>query len=83
MEIRYSKSAAKTIGNMDRATKQRIKKAIEGLPKGYIKQLHGVDGLYRLRVGGWRVVFSYPDKDTVLVEKISPRGDVYKGGLLI
>jgi len=33
-----------------------------------------------LRVGGWRIVFSIPDTNTILIEKIAPRGDVYKGG---
>lgn len=37
----------------------------------------------RMRVGGWRIVFSYPDKNTILIEKIAPRGDVYKGGFLL
>ena len=68
---------------MDRPTKQRIKQAIEGLPQGDVKRLKGSAGLYRLRVGGWRIVFSYPAKDTLLIEKIAPRGDVYKGGFLL
>ena len=83
MNIKYTKIAAKTIENMDKPTKQRIKKAIENLPRGDIKQLHGVDSLYRLRVGDLRVVFSYPEKNTVLIEKISPRGDAYKGRLFL
>ena len=64
---------------MDTATKQRIRQGITGIPKGDIKKLRGHETLYRLRVGDWRVVFSYPDAETVLIEKISPRGDAYKG----
>ena len=82
MEISYARAAVKTINSLDRPTKQRIKKAVEELPKGDIKPLSGSKGLYRLRVGDWRVVFSYPAADVVLIEKIKPRGDVYKGGLL-
>ncbi|MBP5719083.1 MAG: type II toxin-antitoxin system RelE/ParE family toxin [Abditibacteriota bacterium] len=82
MEIRYARAAVKVINALDRPTKQRIKKAVEGLPKGDIKPLSGSKGLYRLRVGDWRVVFSYPKENAVLIEKIAPRGDVYKGGLL-
>ena len=81
MKIQYSKAAAKTIATMDSKTKQRIKDAIEAIPAGDIKPLQGYNDLYRLRVGGWRVVFSYPNKNTVLIEKIAPRGGVYKGGL--
>ena len=82
MEINYSKSAAKYINGLDKPSKQRIKAGIEGIPKGDIKPLSGSARLYRLRVGDWRIVFSYPDTDTVLIERIAPRGEVYKGGLL-
>ena len=81
MKIQYSKAAAKTLAAMDSKTKQRIKDAVEGIPAGDIKPLQGYNDLYRLRIGGWRVVFSYPNKNTVLIEKIAPRGGVYKGGL--
>ena len=81
MGIEYSKAAVKAIAAMDGKTKQRIKEAIEGIPGGDIKPLRGGSTLYRLRVGGLRIVFSYPDNNTVLIEKIAPRGDVYKGGL--
>ena len=82
MEVIYARAAVKVINALDRPTKQRIKKAVEALPKGDIVPLSGSKSLYRLRVGDWRVVFSYPAADTVLIEKIRPRGDVYKGGLL-
>lgn len=80
MEIRYSKAAGKAIGEMDRPAKQRIKTAIEKLPDGDVKPLRGSKGTYRLRVGDCRILFSYPADDTILIEKIGPRGDVYKGG---
>ena len=79
MEIYYAKSAVKVINGMERTTKQRIKAALEKLPEGDIKALRGSPGTYRLRVGGWRILFSYPEQNIVLVEKIGPRGDVYKG----
>ena len=82
MEIRYAKAAVKVINGMDRPTKQRIRNAVERLPKGDVKPLSGRVRLYRLRVGDWRIVFSYPDGNTVLIEKIAPRGEIYKGGLL-
>lgn len=82
MEIEYAKAAIKAINGMDRPTKQRIRNAVERLPEGDVKPLSGSVRLYRLRVGDWRIVFSYPDENTVLIEKIAPRGEVYKGGLL-
>ncbi|MCI8524344.1 MAG: type II toxin-antitoxin system RelE/ParE family toxin [Oscillospiraceae bacterium] len=79
MEIFYAKAAVKTIGGMDRPTKQRIKAAIEKLPTGDVKALQGCKGSYRLRVGDWRILFSYPEHDMILIEKIGPRGEIYKG----
>lgn len=76
----YSKKAAKVINGLDKPTKQRIREGIEGIPNGDIKQIKGRSiTTYRLRVGDWRVLFSYSDNDTIIVEKIAPRGEVYKG----
>lgn len=79
MNIEYAKRAVKAISGMDKPTKQRIRTAIEGIPNGDIKPLQGSNGSFRLRVGGWRIIFSYPNTDTILIEKIAPRGGVYKG----
>ena len=79
MNITYYKQAVKTLERIDAPAKQRIRDAISAIPKGDIKRLRGHDELYRLRVGDWHIVFSYPDNETVLIEKISPRGDIYKG----
>lgn len=80
MEIKFSKSAIKTISAMDSKTKQRIKAAIKGIPEGDIKPLQGYYGYFRLRVGGWRIIFTYPGKDKLMIAKIAPRGGAYKGG---
>ncbi len=80
MEIQYAKAAVKVINAMDKATKQRIRAGIEKIPAGDIVPLRGAPGSYRLRIGDWRILFSYSEHDIILVEKIGPRGDVYKGG---
>ena len=79
MNIQYSKRSVKAINGMDKPTKQRIKVAIELIPNGDIKPLKGSDGSFRLRIGDWRIIFSYPTKETILIEKVAPRGEVYKG----
>ena len=79
MNITYSRASVKVINGMDKATKQRIKAGIEKIPQGDIKLLKGSPGTYRLRVGDWRILFSCPEENTILVEKIGPRGGVYKG----
>jgi len=73
----YSKKAANVIKGLDRPSKQRIKKGIEKIPKGDIKPLKGTKDVNRLRVGDWRILFSYLDGG-VYVRKIEPRGDIYK-----
>ena len=79
IHYQYSKQAVKTINGLDRSTKQRIKEAIEKLPQGDVRTLKGSNGSFRLRVGDWRILFSYQNNDTILIEKIAPRGEVYKG----
>lgn len=83
MNIEYSKQSVKAINSMDKRTKQRIKTAVENIPNGDIKPLKGCNGSYRLRVGDLRIIFSYPEKNTVLIEKIKPRGEADKGGYKI
>ncbi len=77
--ISYSKQAVKTLNSLDVPTRQRIGRGIEKIPEGDIKKLQGHTELYRLRIGDWRIVFSYLDGNTALIERISPRGDAYKG----
>lgn len=79
IEIKLSKKAIKVLESLDKLTKARIVAGIQEIPQGDIKPLRGAEGTFRLRVGGWRILFSYPEKNTILIEKISPRGDAYKG----
>ena len=80
MSAEYSRQAVKVISRMDKITKQRIRQGILDIPKGDIKPLKGSEGSYRLRLGNWRIIFSYIDKSKILVEKIAPRGQAYKEG---
>lgn len=79
MNIEYSRQAVKAINRLDRPTKHRIQAGIEKLPEGDVKPLQGEDGHYRLRIGGWRIVYTCPDVNTFRIERVAPRGDVYKG----
>lgn len=86
MEIQYKKKAVKALNSMDKATKHRIKEAIEGLtltpPKGNIKPMQGYkDGRFRLRVGDYRIIYKYGKDGKVeilLILDIGSRGDIYK-----
>jgi mRNA interferase RelE/StbE len=77
MYIQYKKQAVKYIETCDKPTKRRLKEAIEKLPLGDVKKLSGYDKEYRLRVGDMRVLFTIED-ETIIINSILPRGQVYK-----
>lgn len=76
MEINFSKSFQKSLKTMDKPTKQRVKNAIEKLPLGDIKKLQGYSGMYRLRIGNYRVIFEM-NNDIIYIKDILPRGQAY------
>jgi mRNA-degrading endonuclease RelE of RelBE toxin-antitoxin system len=47
--------------------------------RGDVRRLEGSHDMeYRLRIGDWRVLFSYLEDGTVLIQEIGSRGDIYK-----
>ena len=77
--IRLTKKVEKFIKKQDRDTQKRIIKAVTELPEGDIKRLKGMDDVYRLRVGDFRVLFEKNDKEvTIIVIDIGNRGQIYK-----
>jgi mRNA interferase RelE/StbE len=74
---RFTKEAIKALEHMDAATRRRIGRGIQGIPAGDIKRLTGNTGVHRLRVGDWRILFSYADGG-VYIKAILPRGGAYK-----
>jgi len=77
----WTKRALKEAARLDASTRQRILAAIKRLCEesyGDVRHLQGVGEVYRLRVGDWRVIFSYQDDLTILVHRVRPRGDAYK-----
>lgn len=86
MRIEYSKSAVKALQKMEKGLRNHIRDAIQGLtmtpPQGDIKPLEGKpEGRYRLRVGGYRVIYRYNTDGTMVILyiiDIGTRGDVYK-----
>ena len=79
MKIEVGRQARKFLERQEVSVRQRIINAISKLPyDGDIKQLQGEE-CWRLRVGNYRVLY-YIRNDTVIIDRIGPRGDVYKGG---
>jgi mRNA interferase RelE/StbE len=78
-EPQFSRNAAKYVSKLDKPSKDRIRNGIERIPEGDIVPLEGSGGSFRLRIGSWRVIFSWVSDDQILIEKIGSRGDIYKG----
>lgn len=78
--IQIDKPAMKFLQKQPQAQRERLLRAIQGLPdSGDIKHMGGHENLYRLRVGTFRVLYTIiGDLLIVRVLDIGNRGDVYK-----
>ena len=79
----YHKSAVKFIAKLEKTSQVRIVTGLKGLlsipPEGDIKSLKGHTGLYRLRIGSFRVIFNINHQEQVIyIKAIGNRGDIYK-----
>jgi mRNA interferase RelE/StbE len=79
--VLFSKQAKKYLLSQDNNTQNRINAGISGLqekpPKGDIVKLSGMEDQYRLRIGGYRILYHFEDK-FLKIDLILPRGDAYK-----
>ena len=78
------KQAKKKLQSLAVATRTRITEHILMLgddpddKRLDVKKLKGASG-YRMRVGQWRVIFDRDDTVKIIsIERVGPRGDVYK-----
>lgn len=80
--IEYKPKALKNLNKLSKQTVQRIRNSILGLNqnpmRGNIKALQGeLKGLYRLRVGDYRVIFEVED-GTISILYVLNRKEAYK-----
>lgn len=78
----YRKEAVKFLAKQEKEVQERIAIALKGLlhipPQGDIKKMRGHQGLYRLRVGTYRILFRIDHHEQMIyIEAIGNRGDVY------
>lgn len=78
-QIIIKKKAKKFIDALPRNERKRIVAAIEQLPKGEdIKALKGHEGLLRLRVGDYRIIYTVDHGELiVIVIDAGNRGQIY------
>ena len=74
------KKAQKFIEKLPKQDKLRIVSDIQRLPNGEdIKPLKGHKGLYRLRIGNYRIIYTVDHGQLIVfVIDVDNRGDVYK-----
>jgi mRNA-degrading endonuclease RelE of RelBE toxin-antitoxin system len=80
MEVFVHHIPAKYIARLNEPDKSRLENAIDGLekepPEGDIRTISGQGGMFRLKAGGYRILFRYREND-ILITHIDPRGQVY------
>lgn len=78
-----SRQAMRDLERRGRAFRERIFEALDHLiedpPQGDVRRLTGHPELYRLWVGGWRIIFSRNQEQRLAeVLRIVPRGGAYR-----
>ena len=83
--VTWTKTAENYYDRMEEVYKQRLQRAIRELEADpfsskKVKKLHGeLKGLYRYRIGRFRILYRIMEKDReVRILAIASRGDVYK-----
>jgi mRNA interferase RelE/StbE len=77
--VQIRPAALKALSRLSRPDRERIRAAIDRLPKGDVRPLQGAPGQWRLRVGGWRIRYRRDDTERIVdVTAVDHRGDAYK-----
>lgn len=81
--IEFTTRAARDLQAIPRPDQVRVAKRIDGLaenPRPYgVRKLDGAEGLYRIRVGDFRIIYSMEDRRLVVTMiRIGNRRDVYR-----
>jgi mRNA interferase RelE/StbE len=81
VEVTLTNDAVKQYERLNEPALSRITTAIDKLeldpPEGDIKELQGHPGVFRLRVGNYRILYTVGNTG-IDIFKIAPRGQVYK-----
>ncbi len=82
-DVGFSRKSLKQLHALDRQTQKRIKEATKKLeifpPEIEIGKVKTLPGVFKLRVGDWRVFFTYDfTNQTVEIIAIRPREKAYQ-----
>lgn len=81
MKISASDQVAGWLRNLPHDPKRRVRAALKGLVdwQGDIKTLRGaLEGFYRLRVGGYRIVYRVVEGEVIRLDFADTRDPVYE-----
>ena len=81
MKISASEQVAEWLSRLAPEPKRRVRAALKGLEtrRGDIAPLHGeLEGFYRLRIGGYRIVFRVMRRQSIRLEYADTRDVVYE-----
>jgi len=80
--VRWTPQAIRDLRRLEQELVERIRAAVRALAqehRGDIRKLQDGDGLWRLRVGDYRVIFSFDDEaDEIVVLRVKPRSSTYR-----
>lgn len=78
----WTRPAEQDMQRIDRSAVRRIYQAVHRLAesgRGDVKRLRGLEREWRLRVGDWRVRFTYDaDGHVLIVLRVTSRGSAYR-----
>ena len=81
--VRIKESAAKALGDLPRADRQRISRAIDSLtenPFSGVSLQGAMRGLRRMRVGNYRIIYEIKRSELlVYIIRIGHRREAYRG----
>jgi mRNA interferase RelE/StbE len=79
----WSPPALRDLRRLDRTVATRVLEALRILAeerRGDVRRLQGQEARWRLRVGDWRVIFTYDaDAHAIVILSVKPRGEAYRG----
>jgi mRNA interferase RelE/StbE len=81
MKISASEQVAEWLSSLPPEPKRRVRAALRNLERwrGEIGPLHGeLEGFYRLRIGGYRIVFRVTSRQVIRLEYADTRDVVYE-----
>ena len=81
MQVFLHHTAQKYLDRLNQTDRGRIKSALKDIekepPVGDIRPYEGNPGIWRLKIGGYRVLYKI-ESDVILATHIEPRGQAYK-----